>query len=130
MHITRKDRIKVPVAVHTGERIYEMIGRSATLGESAKHSVGHVVIPPGCSSRPHFHPEAEETFYILSGAARIRIDGNEFRLRPGDAVLIRPLEQHQVFTEGPEDLEFLVICVPAWEPTNSVFLDEDKSPDS
>jgi len=124
MLITRKDKIYKPFESPTGERIYEMIGRPENLGGSNKHSFGHVVIPPGRSSRPHYHPEAEETYAILKGRAKMVIDGKEYFLSPGDVVFIQPPERHQVFSEGNEDLEFFVVCAPAWEPDNSVFLDE------
>lgn len=124
MLITRKDKVEKPFENPTGERIYEMIGRPERLGGATKHSFGHVVIPPNCSSRPHYHPEAEETYYITKGKAKMTIDGRAHLLRPGDAVFIHPPEKHQIFAMGDEDLEFIVVCSPAWEPTNSVFLDQ------
>ncbi|MEK7130544.1 MAG: cupin domain-containing protein [Patescibacteria group bacterium] len=123
MIITRKDRIKKPSINPTGEQIYEMIGRPKYLGGATKHSFGHVVIPPKCSSRLHYHPEAEETYYILKGKGKMLIDGKEHFVHSGDAIFIRPSEKHQIFTEGNKDLEFIVICAPSWEPTNSVFVD-------
>lgn len=120
----RKEDVKKPFLNATGEKIFEMIGRPEHLGGSTQHSFGHVVIPPDCSSRPHYHPKAEETYYILKGAARMVVEGEEFELRPGDALLILPPEKHQIFNDSSEDLEFLVVCAPAWEPTNSVYLDE------
>ena len=123
MLITRKDKVEKPFENPTGERIYEMIGRPEHLGGATKHSFGHVMIPPDCSSRPHYHPEAEETYYILKGRAKMIVNGVEHFVWPGDAVFIRPPEKHQIFTMGDKDLEFIVICAPAWEPTNSVFLD-------
>jgi len=124
MKIARKDLVAEPVVNKTGERVYEMIGRPDALGGSSAHSFGHVVIPPGCSSRPHFHPIAEETYYILAGDARMVVDGNDHILKPGDAILIMPPERHQIFSTGAVDLEFIVVCAPAWEPTNSVYLDD------
>lgn len=124
MLITRKNKIKEPFTSQTGEQIYEMIGRAQHLGGATKHSFGHVVIPPKCWSRPHYHPEAEETYYILKGKGRTLIEGREHFVGPGNTILISPSEKRQIFTEGGEDLEFLVICAPAWEPANSVFIDE------
>lgn len=124
MLITRKDKIKKPFENPTGERIYEMVGRPEHQGGSTKHSFGHVVIPPNCSSRAHYHPEAEETYYILKGKAKMIINGKEYYVHSGDTIFVRPPERHQIFTEGDEDLEFIVICAPAWEPSNSIFLDE------
>lgn len=123
MLITRKDKIDKPFKSPSGERIYEMIGRPEHLGGTTGHSFGHVVIPPNHSSALHYHPEAEETYYILNGDAKILIDGKEYFLSPGDAVLINPPERHQIFASGKVDLEFIVVCAPAWEPSNSVYLD-------
>jgi len=126
MLITRKDKAIEPFESPSGELIYEMIGRPKHLGDTIKHSLGYVVIPPGCSSALHYHPEAEETYYILKGNAKILINGKEHHLSAGDAVLINPPEHHQIFTKGQRDLEFIVVCAPAWEPNNSVYPDEDK----
>ena len=123
MHIARKDKVKKPRENPTGERIYEMIGRGKELGGATKHSFAYVVIPPNCSSQLHYHPEDEETYYILKGEARLIINDKEHHVCPGDAIFINPPERHQIFTEGTEDLEFMVVCAPAWQLTNSVFLD-------
>jgi mannose-6-phosphate isomerase-like protein (cupin superfamily) len=124
MHIARKDKVKKPRENPTGERIYEMIGRGKELGEATRHSFAYVVIPPNCSSQLHYHPEDEETYYILKGEARLIINGKEYNVCQGDAILINPPERHRIFANGNEDLEFVVVCAPAWKPTNSVFLDE------
>lgn len=126
MKITCKDKIHDPFISTTGEMVYELIRRSDQLGSSRSHSVGYVVIPPGCSSRPHYHPAAEETYYILSGHGRIIVDDKEYLLAPEDTILIMSLEHHQIFSVGDKNLEFIVVCAPAWEPTNSVYLDENK----
>jgi mannose-6-phosphate isomerase-like protein (cupin superfamily) len=44
------------------------------------------------------------------------------RVNPGDLILIKPTQVHRITSVGEEDLEFLAICVPAWEPDNSVFI--------
>lgn len=124
MRYIRKDQVVKPFENYTGEKIYEMIGAPVELGEAKYHSFGHTVIPPNCMSRLHYHPIAEETYYILKGKAKITIDEQTLILEPEDAVLIQQNEKHQIFNVGDEDLEFLVICAPAWEPNNSVYLDE------
>lgn len=123
MLITSKEKVENPFVNVTGERVYEMVGKPAMLGGATKHSLGYAVIPPSCSSRLHYHPQAEETYYILKGEGRLVIDGAEHKVRPGDVILISPPERHQIFNEAGEDLEFIVVCAPAWEPDNSVFLD-------
>lgn len=111
-----------------GEIIYELIGRG--IGDSTElHSVAYVVIPPGKSSLLHYHPVAEESYYFLKGKAKLLIENEETIVSPGQAVLIKPTKPHKISSIGETDLEFLAYCVPAWEPTNSVFLEtfEDKN---
>lgn len=124
MRIARKDQIEKPFENYTGEKVYEMLGAPEHLGSAQYHSFGHTVIPVGCNSRPHYHPVAEETYYILSGVAKMIVNDVEYKLVPGDAMLINTLERHQIFNAGDIDLEFIVVCAPAWTPDNSVFLDE------
>lgn len=123
MRLIRKEAIESPFESGTGERVYEMLGAPEQIGGAKHHSFSHVVIPSGCSSRPHYHPVAEETYYILSGEGRMRVDDKELKLLPGDALLILPPEVHQIFNDTDSDLEFIAVCAPAWEPTNSVYLD-------
>lgn len=124
MYIIKKEEIVKPFKTPSGECIYEMIGRQENQGGTSKHSIAHVVIPPNCSSQLHYHPEAEESYYILKGQAKMVIDNDENLVRTGDVIFIKPLQKHQIFTDGDEPVEFLAICAPAWEPNNSVFIDE------
>jgi mannose-6-phosphate isomerase-like protein (cupin superfamily) len=122
--LTRKEKVEKPFLSKSGERVYEMIGRPKNLGGAIKHSFGIAVIPPKCSSELHYHPYAEETYYIIKGKGRLIIDSAEYSVRPGDAIFTSPTEKHQIFCDGDDDLEFIVVCAPAWEPSNSVFLDK------
>ena len=124
MRLTRKELIDNPFESSTGERVYEMLGAPDAIGGAKHHSFSHVVIPPHCASRPHYHPVAEETYYILAGEGRMVVDGKQLQLVPGDALLILPPEVHQIFNDSDADLEFIAVCAPAWEPSNSVYLDE------
>lgn len=123
MRLTRKERIETPFCSGSGERVYELLGAPEHIGGAGYHSFSHVVIPAGCASRPHYHPVAEETYYILSGRARMLVDDRELQLLPGDALLILPPEKHQIFNTGECELEFIAVCAPAWTPDNSVYLD-------
>ncbi len=121
MYITTKDKGN-RVDTSEGEIIFEMIGCEKNQGGALKHSVAHVVIPSGCSSLLHYHPEAEETYCILKGEGEIVVDGRKYSVKSGDTVFISPLEKHQIFAHGTCDLEFIAVCAPAWTPECSVFL--------
>jgi len=110
------------IATSHGETIYEIVGR--TLGSRTEtHSVAHVVIGPGQASLRHFHPQAEESYYIMAGRAKIEIGDDVALMQPGQIVLIPATRPHKIFNIGETDLVILVICVPAWEQSNSVWLE-------
>ena len=101
-----------------------MLGAPERIGSAKFYSFSHVVIPVGCHSRPHYHPVAEETYYILAGKGKMVVDGQAMELIPGDALLIRSPEVHQILNDGDRELEFIAVCAPAWTADNSVYLDE------
>jgi mannose-6-phosphate isomerase-like protein (cupin superfamily) len=122
MRIVSKGDIEKPIRNPSGEVIYELIGAPEESGGSEKHSVALVTIPPGKSSAEHYHHVSEESYYILRGTARMVIDGQAFQLTPGQACLIQPLERHQIFNDGDDELEFIAVCAPAWTPDDSAFV--------
>jgi mannose-6-phosphate isomerase-like protein (cupin superfamily) len=119
MRIVRKDHIANPFRGSLGEEIFELIGRPDELGATVMHSLAYVVIPPGSKSPVHYHKESEETYYVINGEARLRVDGQECHVAPGDACLIVPREVHQIVAVGTTDLEFLVVSAPPWTPTDT-----------
>ena len=126
--IKRKEDVEEPREHPSGARVYELFGRQEHLGGSTKHSMVYCVAPPRSGGgRAHYHPEDEETFYILKGKARMILDGKEYLAGPGDAILLLPGETHQVFVEGDENLEMIAVCAPAWTPTSEVYVDEKKN---
>lgn len=104
-----------------GEVVFEFFGTAA--GHSKAHSLAHIVIPPGKASRKHYHPVAEESYYILSGTATLVVDDDTATLGPGDSVVLLPNQVHQISNSGDDDLTLLAVCIPAWTPDNSVYLD-------
>lgn len=124
MHILRKDDVAPFVSQH-GEIIYELIGRA--VGQATeRHSVAYVVIPPGKSSLLHYHPQAEESYYVLQGEGRFFLADEETAVGPGQAILIPSPKPHKIVNIGATNLVLLAFCVPAWEPTNTVFLEKVK----
>ena len=104
-----------------GEVVRELFGAAA--GGSQGHSLAQITVPPGKGSLKHYHPIAEESYYILSGTGRMEIDGEVTTLGPGDSVIIVPPQVHQLTNTGDHDLVLLAVCVPAWTPDCSVMVD-------
>ncbi len=109
------------MATDHGEVVFELFGAAA--GGSQTHSLAQIVIPPGKASLKHFHPSVEESYYILSGSARMEIDADAAILGPGDSIVIRPEQVHRISNIGDSNVVLLAVCVPPWTPECSIMLD-------
>lgn len=66
------------------------------------------VLHPGAAIG--YHPQQEdEVYYILSGTGTMQMNGREFPVRAGDAILTRPGSSHGLKQTGSDDLA-IVIC--------------------
>ena len=67
----------------------------------------------------HFHKREEEHFMVLSGQAKVTLEGVTRLLLPGDQVRIVPPMVHSFTTADPERaVRFLVTNFPAFDPTD------------
>jgi mannose-6-phosphate isomerase-like protein (cupin superfamily) len=62
---------------------------------------------PGSGIGYHLQKE-DEIYYVLSGRGMMTVDGKEFEVGPGDAVLTRPGSSHGLKQVGNEDLVILI----------------------
>lgn len=83
-------------------------------------SLAEARLPPGASTTPHFHPKAEEIYYLLEGVGRMRLGSSERVVGPGDAIAIPPGQVHQITNTGTETLKFLCCCAPGYEHEDTV----------
>lgn len=87
-------------------------------------SLAEARIPVGGATQRHFHPEAEEIYFLTHGLARIEINGEVSDLKTGDAVAIPPGLPHQIWNRGEEVLRFLCCCAPGYEHDDTVMVDD------
>ena len=62
---------------------------------------------PGSAIGYHLQRE-DEIYYVLSGRGMMTIDGKQFEVGPGDAILTRPGSSHGLKQIGKEDLVILI----------------------
>lgn len=120
MIITHKDTSPKFESPH-GETVYELAGKA--VGNSKNYSFAHVEIKSNCASKMHYHPIAEECYYILSGTGEIILNETSQKISAGDCIAINPNTHHKIINIGKETLHFIVVCAPAWTPDCSVFLE-------
>jgi quercetin dioxygenase-like cupin family protein len=58
--------------------------------------------PHGSPPPRHFHPAQDEHFEVLAGTMRVRVDGRERELSPGEVVEIERGSLHQMWNPGSE----------------------------
>jgi mannose-6-phosphate isomerase-like protein (cupin superfamily) len=62
----------------------------------------------------HYHKKLTEIYYILDGEGHIQLDGESVPVRPGSAILIKPLCRHRAVGA----LKVLNVPIPAFDPTD------------
>jgi mannose-6-phosphate isomerase-like protein (cupin superfamily) len=83
-------------------------------------SLAEARVPVGGSTKEHYHPKAEEIYYITHGQGRMRIAGELCEVRAGDAVAIPPGQPHKLCNTGHAPLRLLCCCAPAYEHADTV----------
>jgi mannose-6-phosphate isomerase-like protein (cupin superfamily) len=79
--------------------------------EGSWHFVDYAVIPSGCSIGEHRHGRNEELYFILEGRAIMRINNQEYEVKPGDLVLNRSGWKHGLRNENSSEVRILVVEV-------------------
>jgi mannose-6-phosphate isomerase-like protein (cupin superfamily) len=82
------------------------------LAASENLSVIQERVPKGSSEARHFHKQAEQFFYILSGTASLEVAGEVYIIHPNEGFHIPPGIAHTLSNPHDKDLEFLVISTP------------------
>jgi mannose-6-phosphate isomerase-like protein (cupin superfamily) len=83
-------------------------------------SLAEARLPVGSSTQEHYHPKAEEIYYITQGTGRMRIEGELREVKPGDAIAIPPGKKHKLWNTGTEVLRLLCCCAPAYDHEDTV----------
>lgn len=83
-------------------------------------SLAEARLPVGGSTQEHYHPKAEEIYFITCGTGRIRIEGETRDVKVGDAIAIPPGQRHKLWNTGTEVLKLLCCCAPGYENDDTV----------
>lgn len=108
----------VPFTTKDGSEIRELLAhRNSAI---RNQSLAEARLPVGGSTQEHFHPRAEEIYFITHGLGRIRIENQTREVTAGDAIAIPPGLKHKLWNTGPEALRLLCCCAPAYEHGDTV----------
>jgi len=101
-----------------GSEIREILGHRNSCIRN--QSLAEALVPVGGSTQEHYHPIAEEIYFITSGSGRMRIEAEEREVKVGDAIAIPPGLKHKLWNTGSEDLKLLCCCAPGYEHADTV----------
>ena len=101
-----------------GSTIRSLLDR--TNSTATHQSLAEATVPPGATTEPHRHPQAEEIYYILSGTGRITVGAETRDVGPLDAILIPPGTSHAMANTGEKNLVFLCCCAPPYSHEDTV----------
>lgn len=69
-------------------------------------------MPAGTKESLHFHDNAQQFFYILTGTATFYLENEAVAILKEKGIIVQPGLKHLIANESGEPLEFLVISQP------------------
>ncbi len=67
------------------------------------------------SVRPHYHAHHTEYIQVLSGAGKMTLDSNTFKIRKGDVILVTKGSVHSVITTSRSPLKVISVQAPKFD---------------
>lgn len=117
MDIKNLDEVP-PFITKDGSEIRELLAyRNSAI---RNQSLAEARLPVGGATQEHFHPLAEEIYYITHGTGKMRIENETRAVKTGDAIAIPPGQKHKLWNTGNEVLCLLCCCAPAYEHADTV----------
>jgi mannose-6-phosphate isomerase-like protein (cupin superfamily) len=83
-------------------------------------SLAEARLPVGASTQEHYHPKAEEIYFLTHGQGRMRIESEVRDVVAGDAIAIPPGCRHKLWNTGNETLRLLCCCAPGYEHSDTI----------
>jgi mannose-6-phosphate isomerase-like protein (cupin superfamily) len=112
-----------PFITKGGSEIRELLAhRNSAI---RNQSLAEARLPVGASTQEHFHPRAEEIYFITHGTGKIRIENETREVKTGDAIAIPPGQKHKLWNTGNETLRLLCCCAPAYEHDDTVITERE-----
>lgn len=125
MRVRNLDDVE-PFTTLDGSEIRELAGRVSL--PAVNQSLAEATVPPGAATTEHYHRVTEELYFITDGTGRLRVDGEERDVTPGDCIVIAPGAVHKLWNTGDIPLRLLCCCAPAYTHEDTVLTEPEESP--
>lgn len=115
MRIIRSKKLAYTPASHEDPQdpgVYKkVLAQRTDFPDGRVQMVNWARLPHGKAFRNHYHETLTELFIIIHGKVRGVVDGREFTLDQGDALLVAPYECHTLVNIAPHDSLYVVIGI-------------------
>ena len=119
MELVNRDR-SLPFITKDGSEIRSILDR--TNSTARNQSLAEATIPPGMVTEEHYHPWAEEIYYVLRGGGVMTLAGEEREIEAGDGILIPPGSRHMIRNIRQEPLVILCCCAPPYSHEDTILV--------
>ena len=79
------------------------------LAPGAEQTLGYVEIAPGQKNPLHAHPNCEELLYLIEGELDHSLEGEVYRMQPGQAIRVPAGAQHDARNVGTTTARMVII---------------------
>lgn len=87
------------------------------LAEDEAVSIARARVEAGMQTRRHRLTGITERYLILQGEGQVEVGGLTERVGPGTVVVIPPGVDQRIRNEGRNELIFLAVCTPRFQPS-------------
>lgn len=122
MEVVNRNKVEFFLTKDTSEIREILAPRNSSL---KKQSLAEATVALGRDTEEHFHPRAEEIYYILQGRGKIRVGTDIRDVEVGDGIAILPGRKHKIWNTGIGPLVFLCCCSPAYTHEDTILVRED-----
>ena len=89
-------------------------------------SLAEAIIAPGSATKLHVHDKTEELYHVIKGRGIMTLGSEQFAIKEGDTICIRPGQSHKVENTGNSSMKILCSCAPAYSHNDTRILDQMK----
>ena len=122
MDVKNLDEV-APFTTKDGSEIRELLAHRNSAIRNQSLAEARLLV--GGATQEHFHPRAEEIYFITHGSGKIRIEAETREVKAGDAIAIPPGQNHKLWNTGGETLRLLCCCAPAYEHADTIITEKD-----
>jgi mannose-1-phosphate guanylyltransferase/mannose-6-phosphate isomerase len=121
---------RLKLASHESVRHHRTVhrpwGTFTTLEEGPRFKIKRIVVKPGASLSLQFHHHRSEHWVVLSGMAKVAVDGKEVLLRPDESTYIRAGSQHRLSNPGTIDCVIIEVQAGDYVGEDDIVRVEDR----